>query len=409
MRGYDLIVVGAGAAGLLCAGFAGQKGLRVLLIDKNKRPGRKLLITGKGRCNVTNHCDEEQFLRHVRTNPRFLYSAIRAFPPVRTMAFFEELGVALKTERGDRVFPVSDRAADIVDALERFVGQAGVEQRQLCCDGLRLEEGSLTGIQTSEGALYAPRVVVATGGASYPQTGSTGDGYRFAEQAGHTVRPPCPSLVPLCIEGKECRDMMGLSLRNVTLQLLHKPSGKRLFEELGEMLFTHFGVSGPLVLSACSHMGEDPTAYRLVVDLKPGLNEKQLDARLLRDFEKFANRDFINALGDLLPRKLIPVVARRAEIPFETKVHQITREQRQRLAAVLKGFTLQPVAYRPLAEAIVTAGGVDVREVNPTTMESKRIPGLYFVGEVLDLDGYTGGFNLQIAFATGYAAAQHLK
>ena len=408
-REYDLVVIGAGAAGMLCAGTAAEEGLSVLLLEKNHKVGRKLLITGKGRCNVTNNCDEDSFLKAVRRNPRFLYSAINRFSTADTMAFFEGLGVPLKTERGNRVFPVSDRAADIVDALYRYVKRSGAELREGEAKKLLLDETGVRGVICKDGSeIYARRVAVATGGVSYPQTGSTGDGYRFAKQAGHTVVPAVPSLVPIVTREDYCREMMGLSLRNVTLTVRRAGKKKPVFSELGEMLFTHFGVSGPLVLSASSHMTGDLGEYSMEIDLKPGLTVQQLDARLLRDFEKFINKDFSNALDELLPRKLIPVAVRLSGIAPDTKVNQITREEREKLISVIKAFPVTPVRFRPVEEAIVTSGGVKVSEVDPHTMESRLVPGLYFIGEVLDLDALTGGFNLQVAWATGAAAGRSM-
>lgn len=407
MEHWDMIVVGAGAAGLFCAGTAAARGCSVLLLEKNRRVGRKLLITGKGRCNVTNNCDGETFLRAVRHNPRFLYSAINAFGTADTMAFFEKQGVPLKTERGNRVFPQSDRAADIVDALHRYVTRGGARIETAAAEGLLLEDGAVKGVVCEDGRLfYADHVVVATGGLSYPLTGSTGDGYRLARQAGHTVVPTEPSLVPIVAREKYCQEMMGLSLKNVTLTVQKKGKKKPVFSELGEMLFTHFGVSGPLVLSASSHMTGDLGEYAMFIDLKPGLTPQQLDARLLRDFGRQLNRDFSNSLDELLPRKLIPVAVRLSQIPPETKVNQITREQRERLAALIKAFPVTPKEFRPVEEAIVTSGGVKVSEIDPGTMESRLVRGLFFAGEVLDLDAYTGGYNLQIAFSTGYLAAE---
>lgn len=403
----DAIVIGGGAAGLLCAGMAAKRGRRVLLLERMERPGRKLLITGKGRCNLTNHCDGDAFLAAVRTNPRFLYSAWAAFPAQAVMEFFEGLGVPLKTERGGRVFPQSDRAVDVVDALTGFVRQNGVDIRFARATGLCLDDGRVTGVETEEGIFSAPNVVIATGGCSYPRTGSTGDGYQLAAQAGHTIIPPRPSLIPIVTAEDWCRDLMGLSLRNCTLRVYGKTS-KPIYEELGEMLFTHFGVSGPLVLSASAHMTGALSDYRLEIDLKPGLSHQQLDVRLLRDFAEMTNRDWFNALGGLLPRKLIPVAVKLSGIDGTTKVHQITREQRQRFVALLKALPLTPAGFRPIEEAVVTAGGVKVSEVNPKTMQSKRTEGLFFAGEVLDVDAYTGGYNLQIAFSTGYLAAQQI-
>lgn len=413
----DTLIIGAGAAGLMAGIQAAQRGQRVLILEKMDRPGRKLLITGKGRCNVTNCCTVEEFMGNVLTNRRFLYSCLNALNPYEVMGFFEECGIPLKVERGERVFPVSDRASDIVYALVRRATDSGCRITQACVRSLLLEpdeEGRthVCGVVTEdEQEIRSHSVIVATGGKSYPMTGSTGDGYRLARQAGHQVTPLRPSLIPIVCEEKLCRDMMGLSLKNVTLTVVDTVSGKEVFSELGEMLFTHFGVSGPLVLSASCHMQPDKNGslsrYRLYIDWKPALSEQQLDARILRDFEQFINKDFINSLGLLLPKKSIQIIAGLSGIPFETKINQITKTQRTALIQVMKAMPLTPKAFRPIEEAIVTAGGVDVAQVNPKTMESKLVDGLYFAGEVLDVDGYTGGFNLQIAFSTGFAAGTY--
>lgn len=402
----DVIVVGGGPAGMMAAATAALYGKKVVLLEKNSRCGRKLAITGKGRCNVTNDCDETAFLQNVPTNPKFLYSVIRAFGTQDTKDWFEGRGVALKTERGNRVFPQSDRAQDIVEAMVRACKESGVEIRECEAEELLCENGRVCGVLCSGGQRYLSRsVIVATGGASYPLTGSTGDGYRFAEQVGHTVTERKPSLVPLVSDSEDCRDMQGLSLRNVTVSLWDKRMKKKLFSELGEMLFTHYGMSGPLILSASSLIRAfEPDRYEIQIDLKPGLDDKQLDARILRDFSKYANRDFINALSDLLPKKMIPIIVYRSRIPAFTKVNSITKVQRRALFEQIRCFSVPVDGFRPIEEAIVTAGGVSCREINPRTMESKLCPGLYFAGEVLDVDGYTGGFNLQIAFSTGYAA-----
>ncbi len=418
-----VLVVGAGAAGMMAAVAAAQT-LRaagepdggVLLTERGDRPGRKLRITGKGRCNVTNDCDREEFLRHVMTNPRFLYSALSAFDTQDTRTFFEECGVALKVERGRRVFPVSDRAGDIVDALARACRASGVRSEAGRVTGLLRTEGAdsaprIAGVRVGERLLPADTVVLCTGGCSYPITGSDGNGYRLAESVGHTVLPPAPSLIPIVCDGDLCRRMMGLSLRNVRLRVLDTAQGNRVvYEDMGEMLFTHFGVTGPLVLTASAHMtdaaGVRAGRYRLRIDLKPALDEAALDARIQSDFARYPNRDFINALSDLLPQKAIQPVAELSGIPFRKKVNAVTREERRALADVLKELELQPVGFLPLAEAIVTRGGVDVREVNPRTMESKRCPGLYLAGELLDVDATTGGYNLQIAFSTGHLAGE---
>ena len=403
-----IVVIGAGAAGLMAAGQAARRGRSVLMIDKNDRPARKVMITGKGRCNVTNDCDNETFLKNIRSNPRFLYSAIAGFSTADTMEFFENLGVRLKTERGNRVFPVSDRAADIVDALSAFAKSAGARYQKGRVEKILSGAEGVEAVVLADGETIAcTDVIVATGGESYPGTGSTGGGYRLARMLGHEVTRIRPSLIPIETEDSFCKEMQGLSLRNVTLTVTK--GKKKIFSELGEMLFTHFGVSGPLVLSASSHMDDEIMGeYVLHIDLKPGLSPEQLDARLLRDFEKYKNKDFLNALGDLLPRKMIPVMVRRSDIEGTSKVHQITRQQRRNLVELVKDFTIIPKAFRPINEAIVTAGGVSVKQVDPKTMESKLCRGLYFAGEVLDLDAYTGGFNLQIAFSTGFAAGTHV-
>ena len=398
-----IAVIGGGAAGLMAAGFAAQNGASVLLFETNAKVGRKIYITGKGRCNVTNNCDVPQVLANVPVNPRFLYSALGQFSPQDVMAFFEAHGVPLKTERGNRVFPVSDRAVDIVDALFAFVKKQGVQILFHSVQQILTENGAVQGVVADGKTYAADRVIVATGGASYPATGSTGDGYRFARALGHTVVSPRPSLVPLTEKGDVCQEMMGLSLKNV--QVTAYENDKKIFEDFGEMLFTHFGVSGPLILSTSAHMRHfGSREYRLAIDLKPALDEKTLDKRLLGDFEKHKNSDFINALGDLLPRKMIPVVVRLSGIDPHGKVHSVTRAQRQSLVRLLKAFPVALSGARPISEAIVTTGGVSVKEVNPKTMESKKVQGLYFAGEVLDVDAYTGGFNLQIARATGRLA-----
>lgn len=403
MSNHTIAVIGGGAAGLMAAGFAAERGARVLLFETNPKVGRKIYITGKGRCNVTNNCDVQQVLANVPVNPRFLYSALGQFSPADVMEFFEAHGVPLKTERGNRVFPVSDKAADIVDALFSYVKKQGVQLIFHSVQRILTENGAVSGVEANRKVYPADRVIVATGGASYPATGSTGDGYRFARECGHTVVPPRPSLVPLVEAGDICRQLMGLSLKNVTLSVFE--NNKKIYEDFGEMLFTHFGLSGPLVLSASAHMRHfGSKAYHVEIDLKPALDEKTLDKRLLGDFEKHKNSDFINALGDLLPRKLIPVIVQCAEIDPRVKVHSITKAQRQSLLRLLKHFPIVISGARPIAEAIVTTGGVSVKEVNPKTMESKKLSGLYFAGEVLDVDAYTGGFNLQIAWATGRLA-----
>lgn len=400
-----IAVIGGGAAGLMAAGAAAQAGARVLLFEKNPKVGRKLVITGKGRCNVTNDCDVQTVLAHVPVNPRFLYAALGKYPPRDVMDFFEAQGVPLKTERGGRVFPVSDRSTDIVDALFFWVKRAGVTIVHETVEDILTRDGRAAGVFAGGHDYKADRVILATGGASYPGTGSTGDGYRFAKALGHTIVPPRPSLVPLVEQGDVCQSLMGLSLKNVQVTVFE--DNKRIFSEFGEMLFTHFGLSGPLILSASAHMRHfGSREYRVEIDLKPALDEKTLDKRLLSDFEQHKNSDFINALGDLLPRKMIPAVITAAGIDPRVKVHSITKTERRALLQTLKHFTVAVSGARPINEAIITSGGVSVRQVNPKTMESKLIPGLYFAGEVLDVDAYTGGFNLQIAWATGHLAGQ---
>lgn len=404
----DLIVVGGGAAGMMAAGRAAELGCSVCLVEKNERLGRKIDITGKGRCNLTNNCSVQELIASVPSNGRFLYGAVSSFTPQDTMAFFESLGVPVKTERGNRVFPVSDHAKDVSGALGDWLRRAGCEVRRGTVQSLLLHEGRTVGVRLQSGEeIFAGAVLIACGGASYPATGSTGDGYRLAEQAGHTVTPLRPSLVPLVAQGEDCSEMMGLSLRNIGLSVWDRRKKKEIYSDFGELLFTHFGLSGPVILSASSHLREmEPGRYEARIDLKPALSPEQLDARLQRDFSENKNRDFINSLGALLPRKLIPVAVRRSGIPGDLKCNAITREMRRGFLQLLKSFSVEIQGFRSLAEAIVTSGGVSVKELNPKTMESRLVSGLYFAGEVVDVDAYTGGFNLQIAFSTGRAAAE---
>ena len=399
----DLAVVGAGPAGMMCAYSAAKRGLKVIVADPNRYPGRKLRITGKGRCNLTNDCDIRKFLENVPVNGKFLYSSINAFPPSAVMAFFEENGLPLKTERGSRVFPVSDNANDVADTMERLCRDSGVRFIREKVKSLSVEEGAVTGLETSERKINCLNVALCTGGLSYPLTGSTGDGYRFAEKAGHTVRPCRPSLVPLESYDLWCAEMQGFSLRNIALTVFE--DGKAIYNDFGEMLFTHFGVSGPVVLSASSHMRNFGKAeYRLEIDLKPALDEKKLDARILRDFQKYSNREIKNALNDLAASSMIPVLIELSGIPEDTKVNSITKEQREKLRDLFKRFPVSISGTRPIDEAIVTSGGIDVKEIDPRTMQSKLVKGLYFAGEIIDVDAYTGGFNLQIAWSTGRTA-----
>lgn len=398
----SVIVVGGGAAGMMAAAAAADRGDGVCLIEKNEKLGKKLFITGKGRCNVTNAADMETLLANVCSNPKFLYSAFYDFDNRAVMDFLEQAGCPLKTERGDRVFPVSDHSSDVIAAFQRELNKRGV--RVL----LGTEVKKLLGTQKAEGVLLADgkrmeaeKVIVCTGGVSYPSTGSTGDGYRFAAETGHKVIEPQPALVPFNIKEKWCGELMGLALKNVGLSLVC--GGRRVYDGFGEMLFTHFGISGPLVLSASSYYrpGKETTVH---LDLKPAMDMEQLDRRLIRDFEENHNRQFKNALGGLFPVRLIPVMVENSGIPAEKKVNEISREERRHFAGVIKDLPLTVDGIRDFAEAIITKGGVSVRDVNPSTMESKKVKGLYFAGEVLDLDALTGGFNLQIAWSTGHLA-----
>lgn len=406
----EIVVVGGGAAGMMAAISAAEKGSHVTLLEPNERLGKKLNITGKGRCNVTNNAGLEELLANTPKNGKFLYSAFSRFDGRDAKAFFESLGVPLKTERGNRVFPVSDRAFDISGALERRLKALKVVLRRDRAVSLDIRGGAIHGVNGEKGAYPAKAVILATGGVSYPATGSTGEGHRMAAEAGHTVTPLQGSLVPLREQGNDCARMQGLSLRNVSLTVFENE--KKIYTDFGELLFTHFGLSGPLILSASAHMRRfEKKTYRVEIDLKPALDEQQLDKRLLSDFTKYANCDFCNALDDLLPQKLISVVVERSGIPPHQKVHEITREQRRELLRVLKHFSVPIAGLRPVTDAIVTSGGVKVGEIDPKTMESKIVKGLYFAGELIDVDAYTGGFNLQIAWATGrtagFAAAEN--
>ena len=397
----DGIVIGGGPAGMFAAITAAQKGQRVLLLERNDRLGKKLLITGKGRCNVTNNCTVEEVLKNVPRNGRFLYSSMNAFPPERIMAFFADNGCPLKTERGNRVFPVSDKSQSVLETLQRVMRRAGVEVRTARVKEILTENGAVTGVRTEREDIFCRWVILATGGMSYPATGSTGDGYAMAQSLGHTIIPATGSLVPLETEGEDCPDMQGLSLRNVDVKLMDA-KGKKLFTDFGELLFTHFGVSGPTVLSASAHLKGE--GCRLVIDLKPALEEGKLDARILRDLDMYKNRSMENALTDLLPRSMIPVILRRCGIDSSLQANALTKQQRRALVEQLKGFSITITGKRPVAEAIITSGGVKVSEIDPKTMESKKVAGLYFAGEIIDCDAYTGGFNLQIAWVTAYAA-----
>ena len=388
---------------MMCAYTAASRGTDTILLEPNRQLGRKLRITGKGRCNITNNCDIKEFMRNIPGDGRFLYGAVNRMPPEAVIAFFEGHGLPVKTERGSRVFPVSDNANDVAGTMAKLCERAGVRVIHTKALRLNIENGAVTGVVTEAGMIACRAACVCTGGLSYPLTGSTGDGYGFARAAGHSVSTLRPALVPLESPDEYCAEMQGFSLKNVALSVFE--DNKLIFKEQGEMLFTHFGVSGPLVLSASSRMRRFGEAeYRLEIDLKPALDEKKLDARLLRDFEKYSNREFKNALCDLAGVKMIPVLVRLSGISEDEKVNSITREQRARLLRLFKAFPVRVSAPRPIDEAIVTSGGVCTKEINPRTMESKLVSGLYFAGEVLDVDGYTGGFNLQIAWATGFVA-----
>jgi predicted Rossmann fold flavoprotein len=392
----------------MAAGTAAGRGLDVTIIERNKRMARKLTITGKGRCNITNNCDVDEFIANLPRNGKFIYSALSRFSPRDLMAFFEKNGVSLKTERGNRVFPVSDRAVEIVDALVSFSRKSGCRFKNGRAVSLIISGGRCKGVRLDSGEeILADAVIICTGGMSYPLTGSTGDGYVMARQAGHTVTPLRPSLVPLVSEDGWCGEAQGLSLRNCAVSVEDTIENRIIYQDFGEILFTHFGVSGPIALSASAHMdGMRPGRYRLLIDLKPALTEEQLDLRLIRDFELNKNRDFANSLDNLLPRSLCPVIVSLSGIPPKTKCHSITREQRRGLGALLKSLPVTIRGFRPIDEAIITSGGVKTSEINSKTMESKIVKGLYFAGEVIDVDGYTGGFNLQIAFSTGAAAGR---
>lgn len=407
----SVLVIGGGAAGLMAAGKAAEKGSDVTVLERNGRPARKLMITGKGRCNVTNACTLiNELTESVTGNGRFLYGAFSRFMPYDTMDFFEGLGVPLKIERGNRVFPESDKAVDIVDALVGYAKRSGAKivtgER---VSSLLTEDGCVKGAVCESGnKYYADSVILATGGKSYPLTGSTGDGYEFARQAGHRIITPKPSLIPFETSETWCAKLQGLALKNVSVTVTDTQNYKEVYTDFGEMLFTHFGVSGPIILSASAHLRDIvPGRYSLSIDLKPALSDEKLDDRIVRDLVKNSNKTMINALSELLPRSIIPVVLDLAEIPHDIFANRLTREARHELGYVIKNLTCTISGTRPIEEAIITAGGVDTKEIDPKTMESKLCKGLFFAGEIIDVDAYTGGFNLQIAFATGALAGNN--
>jgi predicted Rossmann fold flavoprotein len=407
MDKFDAVIIGGGPAGLMAAAVAAQRGRNVLLIDKNRLLAKKLRITGKGRCNITNAADIPDLILNVVTNSSFLYSAFYTFTNENTIRLFNSLGVETKVERGGRVFPQSDSAKEVADSLVSYAKKSGAAIISGCAKDILISDGKVFGVAlSSEEEIYAESVLIATGGVSYPLTGSTGDGYKFAEKAGHKIIPPKPSLVPLNTKEAWVKDVMGLSLKNVEITL--KKENKVLYKDFGEMLFTHFGVSGPVVLSSSAHIKNTDGEFTLIIDLKPALTFEQLDRRIQRDFQKFINKNFSNALVELLPKKLIPVIVELSGISPELKVNQISKEQRKSLAYLLKNLPLSITGARPIEEAIITSGGVCVKEINPSTMESRLAKGLFFAGEVIDCDAYTGGYNLQIAFSTGYLAGENI-
>ncbi|MEG1944468.1 MAG: NAD(P)/FAD-dependent oxidoreductase [Oscillospiraceae bacterium] len=405
---YDVAVIGGGPAGLFAGIFAAKRGLSVLVLEKERILLKKLLITGKGRCNVTNACDKETFFANLRCGERFMQSAYSSFGTAEIMEFFENAGVELVTERGNRVFPKSGNSQDIADALLKAARDAGCRIENKTAVSIETENGEVTGVGFADRTHVCCRAaVIATGGLSYPRTGSTGDGYAMAKKLGINVTATAPSLVPIECDGPDCREMMGLSLKNVRLSAEYR--GKKIYSDIGEMLFAHFGISGPLVLSMSGMLvGKDIHEVHAEIDLKPALDEQTLDRRLLRDFQKNTNREFKNSLGELLPQKMIPIIVRRSEIAPEQKINSITVKQRAALAAAMKHFALTMKKTRPIDEAVVTAGGVDCKELDPKTMMSKKIKNLHFAGEVMDVDGYTGGFNLTVAFSTGYAVGKSI-
>lgn len=405
-QNYDVIVVGGGPAGMFAAITAAKQGCKVLLLEKNDRLGKKLLITGKGRCNVTNHCSAAEVLENTPRNGRFLFSAMNQFPPEKIYTFLEDNGCTLKTERGNRVFPASDRSQSVLDCLTKVLNQLHVFIEKARVTEIIAEDGKAKGVVAAGKQYYSSHVILATGGLSYPATGSTGDGYAMAENLGHKIITPEGSLVPLTTAGTDCQQMQGLSLRNVAVKLVDK-NNKQLFKDFGELLFTHFGVSGPIALSASAHLKGD--GCKLLIDLKPGLEYTKLQDRVMRDLELYRNRTMENAMTDLLPRSMIPVILRNAGIPLDLQANSLKKEQRKKLLDLLKSFPIEITGKRPVAEAIITSGGIQVSQIDPKTMASRVVEGLFFAGEIIDCDAYTGGFNLQIAWATAYAAGMSIK
>ncbi len=407
---YDVIIVGAGPAGIMAGIQAAFNGYKVVIIEKNNKILIKLMITGKGRCNLTNNCDIDKFIESVPSNGRFLYSAINSFTPQDVMNFFETYGLNLKTERGNRVFPQSDKALDVVDSLYKLVKISGCSLLQGRVNKIVIKENRIEGvlIENSSNVIRCKNVIIACGGMSYPKTGSTGDGYKLAKQAGHSIKKLMPSLVPLISDDEFCKDLQGLSLKNISIRV--ECGDKIVYEDFGELLFTHFGLSGPVILSASAHMKEiENKKYVIKIDLKPSLSIEKLDKRIQNDLLKNKNKEFKNALNELFPKKLIPVIVRLSKINENKKCNVITKEERLSFANLIKNFKVNIKGFRPIEEAIVTSGGVNVKEINPKTMESKLCKGLFFAGEVIDVDGYTGGFNLQIAFATGFLAGNSIN
>ena len=407
MKKYDVAVIGGGAAGLFCAGHLGVNGHSVVLIERNDKVGRKLLITGKGRCNITNMSDKNELISALTKNSKFMYSAFSTFDAYDTIDFFESNGVPIKVERGNRVFPESDKSVDVVDCLYNFVRKNNIDIITDRAVGFDEDADKITAVSLESGnTVHCDNVVIATGGKSYPKTGSTGDGYVLAESVGHKIIPPIGSLVPLNVAEGSAAEMQGLSLKNISVSVEDTFKNKIIYTDFGEMLFTHFGLSGPVILSASAHMREkEKSRYKVHIDLKPALNEEKLDARILRDFSENTNKNLSNSLSKLLPSKMIPVIIKLSGIGGMTKVNQITKVQREHLVKLIKDLSFTVTSLRPVEEAIVTSGGVDVSEINPKTLQSKRCDNLYFAGEVMDVDAYTGGYNLQIAFSTAFCVA----